>query len=315
MQISRYHSDLAAEWNAFIAKSKNGTFLFDRNYMDYHADRFADHSLVFTNDKGIWQAVMPANERDGVLYSHQGLTYGGLIMSPAIMMQDVMECFSLLRDYMKEAGFRTLYYKMMPSCYHLCPAEEDAYALWRFGATLESRLVSTTIPLTASPANPPVERRRKRCIRKAEELSYTLREASVADEFWPVITRNLMERYNLRPVHSLEEMNLLMSRFPDNIKCYLAECEGVVEAGAVMYITPQTVHVQYAHATPKGKEDGAIDFLYSRLLKQYESQGFRFFDIGNSNEDGGHYLNENLIAQKQGFGGRAVCYDIYVFSS
>jgi hypothetical protein len=31
-------------------------------------------------------------------------------------------------------------------------------------------------------------------------------------------------------------------------------------------------------------------------------------DFGNSNEQGGKYLNENLIAQKEGFGGRGTTY-------
>ena len=78
--IIRYSADKADEWNAFVAASKNGTFLFDRRYMDYHSDRFLDHSLMFY-EKGRLYAVMPANDdKHGTLFSHQGLTYGGLIM-------------------------------------------------------------------------------------------------------------------------------------------------------------------------------------------------------------------------------------------
>ena len=47
MDIRRYTPEKADEWNRFVAQSKNGTFLFDRRYMDYHADRFQDHSLMF----------------------------------------------------------------------------------------------------------------------------------------------------------------------------------------------------------------------------------------------------------------------------
>ena len=39
--------------------------------------------------------------------------------------------------------------------------------------------------------------------------------------------------------------------------------------------------------------------------------GYKYFDFGTSNEDMGRYLNEGLIYQKEGFGGRAVCYDWY----
>ena len=44
-EIKRYTPEQADEWNQFVAASKNGTFLFDRRYMDYHADRFEGTDL------------------------------------------------------------------------------------------------------------------------------------------------------------------------------------------------------------------------------------------------------------------------------
>ena len=54
-EIVRYTAEKADEWNAFVAESKNGTFLFNRGYMDYHADRFVDHSLMFYVVIACWQ--------------------------------------------------------------------------------------------------------------------------------------------------------------------------------------------------------------------------------------------------------------------
>ena len=59
-EIIRYTPDRKDEWDRFVAKSKNGTFLFFRDYMDYHADRFRDHSLMFYLDDNLY-ALMPAN--------------------------------------------------------------------------------------------------------------------------------------------------------------------------------------------------------------------------------------------------------------
>ena len=36
-----------------------------------------------------------------------------------------------------------------------------------------------------------------------------------------------------------------------------------------------------------------------------------YFDFGVSTENGGGYLNEGLIFQKEGFGARSVVYDTY----
>ena len=47
MFIERYKSKHFEIWNKFIAKSKNGLFMFNRNFMDYHKDKFKDHSLLF----------------------------------------------------------------------------------------------------------------------------------------------------------------------------------------------------------------------------------------------------------------------------
>ena len=68
------------EWNEFVAKSKNGTFLLDRRYMDYHQERFTDCSLMFYSKEKL-VAVLPAHRDDDTLYSHCGLSYGGLILS------------------------------------------------------------------------------------------------------------------------------------------------------------------------------------------------------------------------------------------
>ena len=89
-EVRRYTPDKASEWNRFVAQSKNGTFLFDRRFMDYHADRFEDCSLMVYR-QGALYALLPANIKNDVLFSHGGLTYGGLIMSRHISTLQVME--------------------------------------------------------------------------------------------------------------------------------------------------------------------------------------------------------------------------------
>ena len=127
-EIVRYRPDLAREWNQFVEASKNGTFLFDRHYMDYHADRFSDHSLLFY-DKGRLQAVLPANARGDVLQSHAGLTYGGLLMSQQLRAAEKLTLFKELNAELRATGFRRVVYKCIPWIYHRLPAEEDIYAI------------------------------------------------------------------------------------------------------------------------------------------------------------------------------------------
>ncbi len=308
MQITRYTAESKALWDDFVEKSKNGSFLFKRDYMDYHADRFVDFSLMYLNEKGNIIALLPANRKDQALYSHQGLTYGGFILSTKATVELVLELFAETRTYLRNEGLTEFYYKQVPTIYHLCPAEEDEYALWRNNAEMVVCNISATIPLNHSTLEIPFERRRNRGIAKAKEQGYKITESETPDEFWPIMVDNLREKYDAKPVHSLNEMKLLMGRFPDNIRCFLASKNGKAEAGAIVYLTKQTIHIQYAHATPDGKTEGALDLLYSALIEQYRKEGFHYFDIGTSNEDGGRVLNENLIAQKEGFGARGIAY-------
>jgi hypothetical protein len=46
MNLIRYNPPHKGAWNLFVRSAKNGLFMFDRNYMDYHAGRFSDHSLI-----------------------------------------------------------------------------------------------------------------------------------------------------------------------------------------------------------------------------------------------------------------------------
>ena len=312
ISITRYDISKKQAWDSFVEDSKNGTLLFLRDYMDYHSDRFSDHSLMVYDAHDKLIALLPANENGEMFYSHQGLTYGGYILSKHVRAADVLEMFRNTIDYLKEKGFSTWHYKQIPTCYHLCPAEEDEYALWRCGAILESCLISTTIPLNGCNIYPETERRRKRGKVKAQEAGYEITESTDFDMFWPIMEYNLDSRYGVKPVHTVEEMKLLHSRFPERIRLFLAKKDGKPEAGCIAYMANAAcVHIQYGHATPQGKHDGALDLLYLLLVDKFREMGLRYMDFGNSNEQGGLYLNENLIAQKEGFGGRGVVYKQY----
>jgi hypothetical protein len=336
IRLRPYTEADAPQWDAFVDRSVNATFLLRRGYMDYHADRFLDCSIVAEDERGRIVALLPACERieaDGsrTCSSHAGLTYGGWLLSSSTGTNTMMELFALLTVYLRQSGFSTLIYKQIPTIYHRIPAQEDEYALWRLGATLEVCNIATTLDLRANAAfTPTVETRRRRGRNKAEARGYTVRETTDLTSFWPIVEENLRSRYGARPVHTLAEMELLRQRFPEQIRCLVAERGGAlqqdtstlpqeathnskkIEGGILYFVAGPVVHIQYPHATPEGKEDGVMDLLYSALIEQYKQQPeIHFFDFGTSNEEAGRYLNATLVAQKEGFGGRGVAYRIF----
>lgn len=307
MEIRRYRREDKELWNSFVSKARNATFLFDRNYMDYHADRFDDNSFMFYH-KGKLKAVLPANVAGDTLYSHQGLTYGGLLLDKKATIEDVLECFDSMNSWLRENGISKVVYKALPWIYQQYPSEEDLYALtWKCKAQLISRDISSSIVIDNKLK---FAESRKSGIRKALSLNIEVGESNDVDGFWHVLEDNLGNRYNAKPVHTSSEMKLLMSRFPNNIKLYVAKMNGEIVGGTLIYVTPQVVHTQYISASVEGKKHGALDLLFDYIINKVYAN-CRYFDFGKSTEQGGAYLNEPLIFQKEGFGGRGVCYDWY----
>lgn len=305
-QIIRYDASLKRDWDTFIDKSKNGTFLFKRDYMDYHADRFHDSSLIFLSKNSI-VAALPATSSGHVFSSHAGLTYGGLVMSRSITAADVLEIFSQIISYLKDHGVSTLIYKPVPHIYHRIPSEEDLYALFRCNASLTARGLSATI-LQSDRLK--FRNIRKSGMRKAIKNNVHVEQTSDFSDFWKILESNLRARHGISPVHTIREITLLASRFPDEIKLYVAKTGQETLAGTVIYKTPTVAHSQYIAASPKGRESGALDLIFNYLIDDACSDS-KYFDFGISTENDGRYLNESLEYQKEGFGARAVCYDRY----
>lgn len=305
--IERYTEQHFQLWNEFVYRAKNTSFLFDRHYMDYHSHRFTDFSLLFFIDKRLY-AILPANVEGDTLHSHQGLTYGGLIMNEHATVSKTIALFHELNHFLHEKNIKKVIYKAIPYIFHLQPSEEDLYALWRMK---DIRLVGRDVGTVIENAHiNKWYRIRERGVKRAKQAKIQVEETKDFAPFWQILTQNLQERYKVNPVHSLNEITLLHNRFPKNILHYIAKQENETLAGVVLYITPQVVHVQYIAANAKGKELGALDLIFYQLITQ-RFQHIRYFDFGRSTEDDGTYLNESLIYQKEGFGGRAVCWDKY----
>ena len=305
--IRRYTPEKAAEWNAFVAQSKNGTFLFDRRYMDYHSDRFEDYSLMFYREDRLY-ALMPANRCGDVFQSHAGLTYGGLVMDVRTTAALTVSLFAELNDYLRQQGFHSVLYKCIPWIYHQMPAQEDLYAIARTcDARLQERDLGTCIIQRTAVR---WERVRRRALKRAEVAGLVVERSSDYVGFWRVLEDNLREKYGSKPVHTLSEITLLADRFPDNIVLYTARLGDDILAGMVLYVSAQVARAQYSSATALGKQLGAIDALYDRII-HYDYAHLPYFEFGTSAQPDSNAINESLVFQKEGFGGRGICFDRY----
>ncbi len=307
--VIRYSHEMARQWDAFVKASKNGTFLFYRGYMDYHADRFKDNSLIITDDNGEWETILPATvDSDGWLVSHGGLTYGGFVMTPRTRAQDPLVWFDALRRYAGHNGIKGIKYRPTPYIYHTMPADEDLYALFRNGAQIDYFNLATVVTLPDAVSS----RLGKRAAKRARKFEITVEETISVADLWQIIVDDRRRRHNTVPVHRYAEMELLHGRFPENIRLFVACKDGAVVAGAVVYVMPESgvLHLQYAAATEEARDSYAVDAIYHSLVFEV-FPGYRYFDFGTSNEDHGRFLNTNMTAHKEEFGGRSVVYQSY----
>lgn len=306
LEIRRYTPDKQQEWNDFLKRSKNGTFLLDRNYMDYHADRFTDHSLMVYRREKLY-ALLPGNIAGDVFFSHQGLTYGGLIMSDKTVAAEVVQIFRLLNDLLRKEGIHKVVYKPTPWIYHRQPSEEDLYAVVEVcGATISRGLSST---ISREYLNK-WYRIRECGVKHAKQYGLTVEETEDYRPFWQILTNNLQERYGLNPVHTVEEIELLHHRMPNHIRLVVVKEGAETIGGTVLYVSDRVVHSQYIAASPRGKQLHALDMLFDVVIRKSLAT-HAYFDFGISTEKHGTYLNTQLIYQKEGFGGRGICYDWY----
>lgn len=307
LTITRYTPEQAELWDRLVDESRNGTFLHKRGYMDYHSDRFSDHSLIIRRD-GEPIALLPAHIKNEDFCSHNGLTYGGLLLPESVTAEEALGIFSAIKEYILSNTQATrLIYKPTPHIYHSYPCEEDLYALFRNGAALAERKVSSAIRLKAPL---PISGRRK--LTDAMKSRLKIVEDGNLNVFWEILQCRLQSKYGVNPVHSITEIELLKSRFPDNIRLFcITGNDGTLLGGTLLFVTDKVVHMQYSATTDEGRRVSALDHLYEHIIKDCFADK-EFFDFGISVEEGGRYLNSGLIAYKERLGGRAVVYDTYI---
>jgi hypothetical protein len=305
--VRRYDASFADKWNAFIGSARNATFLFDRGYMDYHSDRFEDFSLIL-EENGEWIGVLPANREGEQVVTHGGLTYGGLVYKDGMKLAGVIDMLAAVLRFLESQGVSSLRWKCIPSIYHAKPSQEAEYALFLTGATLVRRDTLSVLDLSLTPR---FSTDRKAGQKRGEKTFLHVKRVLDPTVFWnELLVPSLNERHDARPVHTADEMRLLMERFPEHIHLYTAFDGDRPVAGTVLYLSDYVIHSQYIAADAERHKNGSLDFLHVHLLSQFKGTK-RWFDFGISNEADGQKLNGGLSYWKESFGCGTVTHDFY----
>jgi hypothetical protein len=311
MRVTPFTPEDSARWDELVREAPMATFLHTRRFLSYHGERFRDASVLLSDDDGALRAVLPAAldpSDPGRVVSHPGLTYGGLVHDGRLNGERAHDALSAIAQHYASSGLRVLRYKPVPHIYHQVPSADDVWGLSELGGVRGACDLSCAIELAARRAP---SARRARSLAKARREGVEVSDEADLDAFWPVLESTLDRRHSARPVHTLKEIELLRSRFPDEILLVVAFLEGRVVAGAVLFRAPTVTHVQYMAASEAGMHLGALDAVLERSIELAGAAGARYFDLGISPGEDRRGLNFGLYRFKSEFGGGGVVYEQY----
>jgi hypothetical protein len=286
-------------WDAFIDASYGPKLLFYRGFMDYHSERFQDFSLLVLRDRKLI-GVCPAHRIGDELRCHWGLTYGGLVFENTLTKDDIANCFDAVFEFLKAADIQKIIIKEVPQFY--CG---ETLLLTSEYMRDRARLMQTDKVLAIDYKKPfAIHKTKLKNYRKNEYKGFEIEETSSFKEFWnEVLIPRLKTKYNVEPVHSLDEITLLNFRFPKTIRQFNLLFDGRILAGITLFDKGNAVKSQYGATTAEGSKLRALEYLFLKLIYKFQVEGKSYFSMGtvmdSSFESG---FNPGLLKQKQELG-------------
>ncbi|WP_298761899.1 GNAT family N-acetyltransferase [uncultured Psychroserpens sp.] len=294
-------------WDDFIESSKNATFLFERDFIDYHKERFDDFSLlIFDNDELL--AVFPANLSNDVVYSHQGLTYGGLIFKDTLNTNQKDEIRTAIISYIKAHKVKSLIIKPLPEFYY--SKTEGISNFWESHSNVIKQHLILAIDYNSDFK---IHKTKLKRFNKLKSNGFIIKESpEELSVFWnEILVNRLNEKYNAKPVHSLSEIERLKRAFKEEILQYNIYRNGEVLAGITIFKKGDVVKSQYGIASAIGEKLNALDMLFVYLIYLFRDEGFNYFSMGTVNDNSELGYSEGMLKQKQELGCRIFTQDIW----
>lgn len=314
MEIEKYENQFEDIWDKFVMEdSVNGTFLQTRRFLNYHpAERFVDASIMFY-DKGKIVAVCPAcsviEEGEKVFVSHKGSTYGGIIISPTVLRtKKILIILDELEAYLQRLGFSKCILKQTNSLLSFDHTELIEYCLY-YKKYMEYKELNLYIDYNRYNTENITERfskLRKRWVKKCIDAEMYVRELSGEEDirrFHDILSDNL-QKYDLKPYHTVEDLLDLKERFPDAIEFWGCVYHDRVVAVSMVFLfdSGKCAHTQYLAADSQYNEMSPMTYIYYKMIDIYRNRNMRYLSWGITSEHLGMEINENLTNTKEEYG-------------
>lgn len=318
LKIEIYNQSYQKDWDDFVETSRNGTFMQQRNFLNYHpTGRFVDCSLMVYNSREKLIAVVPAAQKMAgqkkVFSSYPGASHGGIVVDHNFSTIEAMEIVPLLAEHCRSNNFNAIEIKMVPRIYHLWPSDEIDFALRYYGFSINSFELATALPIKelAKPFDHLIEST-QRNIRKAQRIGVAIEESKDLATYWDILTDNLKQKHHAQPTHTLAEILDLTNRYPQSIKLFAAFLQEQMVSGVVVFLlNSRVINCFYIANDDKYQNLRSLELLFYNLINWGREKGYHYLDWGISTEDKGLSVNQGLFKFKEKFGGRGVLRESY----
>ncbi|NQV50254.1 MAG: GNAT family N-acetyltransferase [Candidatus Marinimicrobia bacterium] len=303
-------------WEAFVAAANNGTLFHERKFLGYHPqDRFLDHSLILEKS-GKLKALFPAVDVNSggkrSLVSHQGSSYGGIVVCEDLSFRDSYDFVETIVEYAQTAGFERIQMTLPPAIYQRRVSNYLDFSLIKHGFSYKKRDVSSMLTIEAAPEKN-LERfsaTHRTAVRKAIKQGVSIRQSEDWSDFYDLLRDNLKIRHNVQPTHSLAELLKLRSLYPDRIRLFGAYWEDQLIAGVVNFSVNQDVVLAFYISHKEAFQHlRAVNLLFYEIVTWCHAHNFKYLDFGIFTVD--MDPNFGLGRFKENFGASGVFRDTF----
>ena len=290
IQVRRVLKDDIAAWISFNERSNNGTVFHTPAFLDYHPEgRFDNHHLVIESSSGKPMAFIPgaiAQWDDGAWFrSYPGASYGGPVLDDSVGLDKVERLTEALIRYCRQRGFTGIEMTPPPISYYRRPHNYIDFSLIKNGFEYKKRELTAVIDLQrlGEEIDLGFSQSARRGVRKAVKSGLRVVEDNDYSKFYPVLASNLMDRHDVDPTHSLDELNLLRDLLGQNsIRQFIAvDHTGEVYAGMIMFhCNPRVTLAFYISHNEEYQAMRPVNIVYREVINWARKMGYHYLDLG-----------------------------------
>ena len=313
LTVKKFQQEDSQKWDSFVLNSAfNGTILQTRSFLRYHKEgKFSDDSLMFIKGESSLIAVVPActvmEEGKKIFFSHAGSTFGGIIIDKNYYsLSAVKDVIESLEGYLRGNQYDKVILKQTSDVFSMTNNDLLYYYLFNKGYSNYDELsfcIDYRSLKTDAIGNMKSKTRNEyRFAEKSGLIFRRLQTNEEIKEFYKILCVSL-QKYDTKPVHTLEEMLALRDvNLRNRVEFYGVFKDEKLIAGSMVFLFDRVFHTQYLAADSDYLQYKPMNFLNGQLIKIGLDRKFDFFSFGISTENHGKFLNESLAKFKEGFG-------------